>query len=316
MTLLSLIFHRIAFLRVVYAPDGAYESSVYLHTRRQLTPTDEGVVKNNLVVLIVCGHGVISKPDASEVVSHVKNEDQTFCCTSRCGVTSFVRRQQLEGLYKALSERQIYPLRTLCDDSNADFEAVADACAGEVHQSLRWRELVRFTASSSAAAQVVVRRCAPLILGLFLLLLVGNTLWASSLVAQRQAMQRELAACEKRTSDSSSAEAEQQELLRAFHTRTATSYAVMCDRIAATVPAEVTLASLGVEAPVKRFEAGKPLQRQQKRIVVTGSASNAAAISRFTGGLSQLSFCRMVHLASVERSRDDRDLHFNIEIEL
>ena len=82
------------------------------------------------------------------------------------------------------------------------------------------------------------------------------------------------------------------------------------------MPAQVVLTRLAVEPLTKRFEAGKPLQRQERTAVVAGTAPAAGDVSTFVERLAGAACCRTVRLTNVERERDAERLVFRIEIGL
>lgn len=162
----------------------------------------------------------------------------------------------------------------------------------------------------------VVRRAALPVLGLFLCLLAANAAVAPSLNTRRQTLQKELSARERTASTAADATDRQRALLAEFSARPAVSRAVVCDRIAEAVPAQVVLTRLAVEPLTKRFEAGKPLQRQERTAVVAGTAPAAGDVSTFVERLARAACCRTVRLTNVERERDAERLVFRIEIGL
>ena len=172
------------------------------------------------------------------------------------------------------------------------------------------------SAEGSSLAQAVVRRAALPVLGLFLCLLAANAAVAPSLNTRRQTLQKELSARERTASTAADATDRQRALLAEFSARPAVSRAVVCDRIAEAVPAQVVLTRLAVEPLTKRFEAGKPLQRQERTAVVAGTAPAAGDVSTFVERLARAACCRTVRLTNVERERDAERLVFRIEIGL
>ena len=150
----------------------------------------------------------------------------------------------------------------------------------------------------------------------FLCLLAANAAVAPSLNTRRQTLQKELSARERTASTAADATDRQRALLAEFSARPAVSRAVVCDRIAEAVPAQVVLTRLAVEPLTKRFEAGKPLQRQERTAVVAGTAPAAGDVSTFVERLAGAACCRTVRLTNVERERDAERLVFRIEIGL
>ena len=90
----------------------------------------------------------------------------------------------------------------------------------------------------------------------------------------------------------------------------------MLTELSEAVPAQVVLTRLAVEPLTKRFEAGKPLQRQERTAVVAGTAPAAGDVSTFVERLARAACCRTVRLTNVERERDAERLVFRIEIGL
>lgn len=267
-------------------------------------------------MLVVCGHGVVTKPDDAQITARVKADPGTFLWSSANGLTSFVRRERLDALTEELAAEGIVLVRIFCADAAADFGLTAAELARQLYAGLRWRSLLRPTPESSAAAQAVVRRAALPVLGLLLCLLTANALLSPRMNARRQALKAELAARERSASNAASSGSRQRELLAEFSKRPVAQRAVVCDRIAGAVPERVVLTQLAVEPLTKRFEARKPLQRREGIVVVSGAAPDADDVSAFVQRLSELTCCRDVRLTHVEKERDGGRLTFRIETAL
>ena len=256
----------------------------------QQTVYDAAAVAKGVAVVTVSGHGTIVKPADSQLAARVRDDRATFLWSEHDGRIAFVRRERLQGMLTELSEAGIHPQRI-------EVSAPPDTAAGELLAGLGWRQLLRPTAEGSSLAQAVVRRAALL-----------NT--------RRQTLQKELSARERTASTAADATDRQRALLAEFSARPAVSRAVVCDRIAEAVPAQVVLTRLAVEPLTKRFEAGKPLQRQERTAVVAGTAPAAGDVSTFVERLAGAACCRTVRLTNVERERDAERLVFRIEIGL
>ena len=263
----------------------------------QQTVYDAAAVAKGVAVVTVSGHGTIVKPADSQLAARVRDDRATFLWREHDGRIAFVRRERLQGVLAELSEAGIHPQRI-------EVSAPPDAAAGELLAGLGWRQLLRPTAEGSSLAQAVVRRAALPVLGLFLCLLAANAAVAPSLNTRRQTLQKELSARERTASTAADATDRQRTLLAEFSARPAVSRAVVCDRIAEAVPAQVVLTRLAVEPLTKRFEAGKPLQPA------------AGDVSTFVERLAGAACCRTVRLTNVERERDAERLVFRIEIGL
>lgn len=316
MKLLSRILNRIAFVRADFAADGNCRTEVFLWRTGGVAPAERSAAKGLLAAVVVCGHGVVTKPDGSQIAARIKADPETFLWSSAGGGTSFVRRERLGALTEELAAEGIVPVRIFCADAGAGFETLAEEFARQVYAGLRWRSLVRPGVESSAAAQAVVRRAALPVLGLFLCVLAANAVFSPRLNARRQALQQQITARERTASNAASAGARQRELLAEFSKRPAAPWAVVCDRVAGAVPDRVVLTQLAVEPPTKRFEARKPLQRLEGRVVVCGTAPEASDVSAFVRRLSEEACCRGVRLMNVEKERDGDRLSFRIETAL
>lgn len=316
MRLLPRILGRIAFVRMEFTPSDGCRTDVYIWRRGVVEPGDWAAAKGCFAAVVVCGHGVVTKPDDAEMTARVKADAGTFLWSSANGRTSFVRRDRLYAVEEELAVRNIVPVRVFCADAAGDFGPAAGEFVRQLYDGLRWRSLVRLTRESSAAAQTLVRRAAFPLLGAFLALLAANAVFSPRLNARRQMLQTDLTARERTASGAASADARQRRLLSEFSAAPGVSWAVFCDRIARAVPDRVVLTTLEVEPLVKRFEAGKPLQRLENRVVVCGTAPAAADVSVFVQRLSQAECCRDVRLANLEKERDGDRLTFRIETAL
>ena len=301
MNLFPYILGPVWVLDVTLTPDGHTIAAwrCKMGCEPQQTVYDAAAVAKGVAVVTVSGHGTIVKPADSQLAARVRDDRATFLWREHDGRIAFVRRERLQGVLTELSEAGIHPQRI-------EVSAPPDTAAGELLAGLGWRQLLRPTAEGSSLAQAVVRRAALPVLGLFLCLLAVNAAIAPSLNTRRQTLQKELSARERTAST----------LLAEFSARPAASRAVVCDRIAEAVPAQVVLTRLAVEPLTMRFEAGKPLQRQERTAVVAGTAPAAGDVSTFVERLAGAACCRTVRLTNVERERDAERLVFRIEIGL
>lgn len=316
MKLLPRILGRVAFVRMEFTPADERRADVSIWRSGGMEPADWAAAKGCLAAVVLCGHGVVTKPDDSEITARIKADPETFLWSSANGQTSFIRRDRLQNLSDELAAHQIVPVRIFCADTVGDFGLTADELARQLYDGLRWRSLLRLTPQSSAVAQTLVRRIAFPVLGLFLVLLAANAVFSPQVNARRQTLQKELTAREQMASGSASADARQRKLLAEFAATSGISRALLCDRIARSVPERVVLTALEVEPLVKRFEAGKHLMRREHTAVLCGTAPAAADVSSFVQQLSETDCCRDVRLANIEKERDGDRLTFRIETAL
>lgn len=316
MKLLSRILNRIAFIRVEYVSDGSCRTEVFTWQSGGIIPAERSAAKNALTAVIACGHGVVTKSDGSQITARVKADPETFLWSSSGGMISFIRRERLGALTEELSAEGIVPVRIFCADAGADFSEMAGTFARQLFDDQHWKSLLRLVPESSAVLQALVRRMALPVLGVFLCLLVANAVFFPRVNARRQVLQTAIDARERSASTAASVGAGQRELLAEFAVSSGTPRAVLCDRIAGVVPERVVLTQLAVEPLTKRFEARKPLQRLEGRVVVSGTAPAVSDVSAFVQQLSELARCRDVRLTHVEKERDGDRLTFRIETTL
>lgn len=316
MKLLPLILNRVAFVCMEFSSADEWTFGVYIRRRGVVETGSWESAKGCLTAVVICGQGVVTKPDDSQIVARIQADTETFLWSSAHGQTSFVRRDRLKHAQEGLAAHGVVPIRIFCADTTTDFGEIADQFAGQLHAALRWRMLLRPTPESSATAQTLVRRVGLPVLGLFLLILTLNALLSSQLQARRQLLQAEFAAREQTSSSAATTGVRQRELLAEFAARPPVSRAVLCDRIAEALPERIVLTRLEVEPLTKRFEAEKPLKRREGVAVVCGTAPAAGDVSVFVQQLSELTCCREVRLANVEKERDGERLLFRIETAL
>jgi len=298
-------------LDITLTADGHTIAAWRCRAGREPVPADYDAasVAKGIAVVTVSGHGTIAKSVDSQVAARVREDGATFLATQSAGQLAFVRHERLEPLRAALAAAGIRPQVVFVGTSPAE-------TAQRWRAGLRWRDPLRLTDEGSALAQALVRRSALPVLGAVLGLLFANALAAPRLNARRQSLQAEVAARERTASTVADATGRQRALLAEFGARPVVSRAVVCDRIAAAVPEKVVLTRLAVEPLSKRFEAGKPLQRQERTAVVAGTAPTAGEVSAFVERLTEEACCRTVRLTNVERERGAERLVFHIEIGL
>ncbi len=309
MNLFPYILGPVWVLDVVLTPDGHTITAwrCKMGSEPQRTDYDAAAVAKGVAAVTVSGHGTIVKPADSQLAARVRDDGATFLWSEHDGRIAFVRRERLQGVLAELTGAGIHP--------QAVFVALApDAAAARWREGFRWRQLLRPTAEGSSLAQAVVRRVALPVLGFFLCLLAANAALAPSLGTRSRTLQAELSVRERTASTAADVTTRQRALLEEFSAQPSVPRAVVCDRIAAAVPEQVVLTQLAVEPLAVRFEAEKPLQRQERTVVIAGTAPAAGDVSAFVERLAGAAHCRTVRLTHVERERDAERLVFRIEI--
>lgn len=311
MTFGDIVFGPVCVVAATFDDCGGHALCIWLYRSRQ-APVRYGTLATaakHVAAVTVTGHGVLTKPSQAPLALRAQASSATFLWSEHGDEVSFVRRERLQRLFTELTAAGIYPQIVF-----AGLDPYAAACRSR--EQLHLRRLLAATAAGSAAAQAVARRAAPIIAVACMLLLLAHVIALPRLHARRQELQSKLSASERTAFAAESAEMRQRELRAAFAAEPITAYASLCDRIAVAVPERAVLTLLGVELLTQRFEAGKPLVRADRAVVIYGTAPAAADISEFAVQLGELSVLRDVRLVHVERERDGELLVFRIECNL
>ena len=292
-------FPPILFLTAEYDASGRYSLSARRQNGEEVVGAWTPLVRSHIVAVVVCGHGVITKPADGDIVRRVEADEDTFLSSRSGDDVSFFRRERMSSLESDLALRGIVPAGRFCTAKAADMPAAAAIYAERIRIATSPRRLLRPSDTSSAVLQACARRIYIPVLCVWLSLLSANAFISAKLNSERERLRGVLSAREhsesRRAADNESA--------------------VVCDRIAAAVPEPVRLRSIGVEPPIKRFEAGKPLLRRENNVTVIGSAPSSAAVSEFVARLSASGVFRSVNLASIGRERNASTLDFEIDLE-
>lgn len=313
MRLLPRLLGHVYVLAVRFTSEEECERTLWRITtarKAETIPYDAAVIAKGLCAVTVDGYGVIRKTsDDAGIAAKVREAPETFVWSEQEGTIFFVRRTRLVPLLEELSAADIRPALLACGTAPA-------ACARQLYETLRWRELLRLNHSSSALAQAVARRMLPVWLGLFFLLLCLNSLYGPQWQARRQLLQQERQARETAGSRSAESSVRQRQLLADFRGGLPVDCSLLCDRIGALIPAQITLTQLDIEPVVGRIDPGKPLKRRERTVVLTGLSRSPEAVTTLNDALTRLPAVREVRLVSVDRTRDDRQLQFLIELQL
>lgn len=309
------LYPPILFLVAEYDLSGRYTLSACRQNGVDAVGIETAQTGKYIAAVTICGHGVITKPAVSDIAHRVESDSDTFLSSRSGDTVSFFRRDRMSALEADIASRGIVPFGWFCTAAVADMPAVAAICTSRIRAAMNWR-LLRPSDEGSAVLQVVVRRIYIPVLVLLLLLLSANAFLSPKLNAECERLRSNLAVRERIDSRRIADNEGEQALIRSCAVRPEISRALLCDRIAASVPEHICLLSIGLEPPVGRFEVGKPLQQRENMAEVTGSAPSSDDVSEFVSVLSENSVFGSVVLSSIERERNSASLNFRIDIEL
>lgn len=275
--------------------------------------------KNTPTVVLVTGYGVIAKAyaDGSELAAKVtKSGEFVWACELQADGTrrlAFVRRGQLDGLFRLLDEKRI-PVAEVRMDAEAANAAMKETAAW---QALRLYgetlSLKRVLCGDRLAAAAAGRLRLPLLLALLLLLGVNYPV-SLSLQEKYNRQQNEFLRLERTVADQRVWSEKAERLFQEFGNSGAEELCPLADRIASLVPEAVVMEVLAVNPLKTQPEELKPLQLQQKYILLEGHTPEIGEVTVFTRRLSDCAPAWKVRLISLDREKQSGEFVFKIGI--
>jgi hypothetical protein len=300
MKLIARIVARLDIRCVRFTDDGV-ETSTVTYSLKTTRPVDGGHAPS---VMVVSGKGIITKDASAAIAATVTSDPETFIRTVSDGKISFMRRDRLAGLEK---EGVLYIECLPVIDDNALAGVVERFRSGY----LTWRRVL----TVSALASLVTKRLMLPVLGTMLVILAVNFVISARIEENFREAKAELTALRKTSAADVATSRRKQAAIEEFSHRLPHNASRLSDMIAAAVPEKIVLSELGIAPVIKAPEAGKPLSRSERLIVVRGETSVSGAITEFTTELAGLGL-GTVRLAAVEQERERTVLTFKIEITL
>lgn len=274
------------------------------------------------VIVAVGGYGVISKETSADITGKVMADESGFLWSEHGGTISFVREQQLAGLRRTLEDARAKVVLTECirHEKNAGDERLKQTVTEIVDRfytkNLRFGNIIRPTAQGSALAQLAASKLKLPVLGIVMLVLTINALYAPKVRGRYENARMEFEAVSKTIGQSGEASRRQQEFLAEYARTLPRRISLMCDRTAMALPGDITLTSLAVQPPARSPENNRKTVFANDCMVITGESPSSGSISQYVAALGGLDFARQVHLTSVQQEKDNNMFVFKITVDL
>lgn len=255
--------------------------------------------KTELIVRIIQGEEFLWEKMDTE-----KDEEQRIV---------FVRQEVVGPLLKNIEDQgTVVTEVSLSEDAGRDFlERWVVRIYNRWHTREYWGKKER---SDQVLAHIVEKRMRLPILVIILILLGINYPLLSDLQERVVRQQSELVVRQQKVAAYRAGSEKTQKMVRAFSARKKLS--PFLDRIAALVPAGITLELLSVNPSERRIEPGKPLPLKEDYVMVEGYTRQTAEVAQFTGRLAEEEPLWRVMLIRLDRREETGDFVFQIGIVL
>lgn len=270
------------------------------------------------VLLFVTGYGVVEKvfsPDDLRL-ERLRNSGEVFCDVQEKEdgrlVVGFVRCEYLEAVREKLEHHgaMVAGIRLFtgeCPDGRIS-GMVAEFYAGWKV----WKSLV----FNDRWAGMVADRLRWLVLGVVLLVCVGNYFAGRYLQAGNENIRRELSVRERRQKDRNDVSQQVRQMMGAFNEVGRCRYGFVADRIASVIPEGVCLKRLEMLPLEKKVEKGKELQWRKGCVVLDGETDRAEEVTCLLTGLGREKSIRQVKLLLLEQDRRSGRFVFRVELQI
>ena len=275
-------------------------------------------------VLVLCGgHGVIVKESetATDLIARVCNQNDRFRWSrypdSSGEHFAFAQRTQLLPLEEWLQDVPVVDLQlSALPNPDQQSRATLERADRFYRPELSWKMFLKPSAQSTILANGIVSRLRLPVLGLLLLLLIGNYLLSDHLTAQKQQWQQQVDIARTRLGQQERLSDQKQQLWQDFNRLPEIPYALICDRIAEAVPADISLTELSVQPLQKKLEEHKTLALDERIITLKGMAIQADEITEFAQRLQQNPLIQTLTLIRLEQETETPFFRFHIRMSL
>ncbi len=323
------LFSRVSVLLVRFGENGSYRASLYpiglsrdAGAVREWTEEEKpDIPGKDPLLLLVCGQGVICKgaEGAEGVIARVEADAERFAWSRHREESGeffcFVQRAQVAPLLESLENVPLVDARYVPEPEEAE-KAASERAEEVFRKDLSWRGVLSPTPRGTLLCGMLVRRLRLPLLAGTLLLLSGNYIVGGSLGERRGELQQQVAGLEKRRGQQQQLGEQKRKLLTDFARGLPCRYSLLCDRIGAAVPAEVTLLALEVQPLRKEPAEGAPLELSERRVRITGVCLKAEAANELSERLRRESFTQELSLSRLEPDGREGLLHFTITLGL
>lgn len=269
------------------------------HSRQKPYPT----------LLYVCGYGVLTK-QKEQIDKIISDKNKFLFSQQQDGSISFVKRSQVDSL----SEKFHTPLLGL--GCAKDPSAAIELGKKEYEETLRFRKLFRLDKTGDLLATLIYERMKWPVLIIALILVAINFIVRGPLGKKYNENHALLVVMQKEKGRKKDLSEQQKELLQEFSSGIHARFASLADKVAQCVPEHILLHELSIQPLSQPLEEREALRIEPFTLLVRGDSPQTSDISRFVSNLREIEGVNELKIISVEQSRDERLLNFEIKIKL
>ena len=269
------------------------------HSRQKPYPT----------LLYVCGYGVLTK-QKEQIDKIITDKNKFLFSQQQDGSISFVKRSQVDSL----SEKFHTPLLGLGCAKNPS--AAIELGKKEYEETLRFRKLFRLDKTGDLLAALIYERMKWPVLIIALILVAINFIVRGPLEKKYNENHALLVVMQKEKSRKKDLSAQQKALLQEFSSGIHARFASLADKVAQCVPEHILLHELSIQPLSQPLEEREALRIEPFTLLVRGDSPQTSDISRLVSNLREIEGVTDLKIMSVEQSRDERLLNFEIKIKL
>ena len=269
------------------------------HSRQKPYPT----------LLYVCGYGVLTK-QKEQIDKIITDKNKFLFSQQQDGSISFVKRSQVDSL----SEKFHTPLLGLGCAKNPS--AAIELGKKEYEETLRFRKLFRLDKTGDLLAALIYERMKWPVLIIALILVAINFIVRGPLEKKYNENHALLVVMQKEKGRKKDLSEQQKELLQEFSSGIHARFASLADKVAQCVPEHILLHELSIQPLSQPLEEREALRIEPFTLLVRGDSPQTSDISRLVSNLREIEGITDLKIMSVEQSRDERLLNFEIKIKL
>lgn len=269
------------------------------HSRQKPYPT----------LLYVCGYGVLTK-QKEQIDKIITDKNKFLFSQQQDGSISFVKRSQVDSL----SEKFHTPLLGLGCAKNPS--AAIELGKKEYEETLRFRKLFRLDKTGDLLAALIYERMKWPVLIIALILVAINFIVRGPLEKKYNENHALLVVMQKEKGRKKDLSEQQKELLQEFSSGIHARFASLADKVAQCVPEHILLHELSIQPLSQPLEEREALRIEPFTLLVRGDSPQTSDISRLVSNLREIEGVTDLKIMSVEQSRDERLLNFEIKIKL
>lgn len=268
------------------------------------------------VILLVTGYGVVCKEQGedSPVISRILSDTNTFFYKEKDGVVSFIRREQLEQVSVLFEKNNI-------EVGDIDFitgeitpEKIVSHVQCFVNKNITLKRIFTPGRSGSVIAMCIYKNIRLYLFALLFILLSVNLFIKGKLEKRYSIQTAELSSLRKQNELLQEVSQEKDKIMQVFRDNISRGYGMLCDYLAAGVPADIILQRMGVQPLRKALSNGESPDILADTIIISGYTSRTESITCFIQNIEKEEYINKVQLKQMKQDKETGRFIFTIEI--